>query len=216
MAHQDKFDSMTLQGLDAPVKGEHYCLPWPAWGTAAQGHPGTPLLYDTTKSVAEGELPFRARWGVEHEGANMLAEDAYTVGSEIEDGYPEITLGMIHALGWSGELTARERLIIIAVGADRFRWELFDIAEEEARAAIDAIELSNLRNRCDGNSEDIEGSWMTGGNGGVNEGDKAPLTQLFPDCPHEALTAIEAYLSSNPQEQAGENLSLRSKIERVN
>ncbi|GIS09778.1 MAG: hypothetical protein CM15mP114_05600 [Alphaproteobacteria bacterium] len=31
-------------------------------------HPGTPLLYDTSKPVAEGGLCFRARFGVEHKG----------------------------------------------------------------------------------------------------------------------------------------------------
>ena len=37
-------------------------------------HPGTPVLYDTSKSVAEGGLNFRARFGVEREGVNLLAE----------------------------------------------------------------------------------------------------------------------------------------------
>ena len=36
------------------------------------GHPGTPLLYDTSKPVAEGGLCFRARFGVEHDGKNLL------------------------------------------------------------------------------------------------------------------------------------------------
>ena len=30
-------------------------------------HPGTPVLYDTSKPVAEGGLNFRARFGVERE-----------------------------------------------------------------------------------------------------------------------------------------------------
>jgi formate dehydrogenase major subunit len=40
-------------------------------------HPGTPNLYDTSKSVAEGGLTFRARFGVEHNGTNLLADDSY-------------------------------------------------------------------------------------------------------------------------------------------
>ncbi|SDY49202.1 molybdopterin-dependent oxidoreductase [Citreimonas salinaria] len=216
MEHQDKFDSITLRGQIAPVEGEYYCLPWPSWGRPEDSHPGTPLLYDQSRPVAEGGLPFRARWGVEHEGATLLAEDSYTVGSEIKDGYPEITLGMIHALGWAEDLTARERLMIIAVGADRFRLELFDISEEEAQRAVDDLEASLLRNSGDGDSEDIEGSWMTGGESGSNESNSEPLGQRFPDYPENALTAIEAHLASNRSQESSGDQSLRSKIEGVN
>ena len=61
----------------ARSKGDTYGLPWPCWGTPELKHPGTHILYDTSKPVAEGGLPFRARWGVEHEGENLLAEDSY-------------------------------------------------------------------------------------------------------------------------------------------
>ena len=56
-----------------------YGLPWPCWGTAKMKHPGTPILYDTSRPVAEGraQLPgtFRRqgpsdKWG----GGNLLAE----------------------------------------------------------------------------------------------------------------------------------------------
>jgi formate dehydrogenase major subunit len=33
-------------------------------------HPGTHVLYDTSKPVAKGGLNFRARFGVEFEGKN--------------------------------------------------------------------------------------------------------------------------------------------------
>src|SRR5690606_27516794 len=108
MEHQDKFDSVTLRGMSGPVEGDAYGLPWPCWGDAEMGHPGTHILYDTSKPVAEGGLPFRARWGVEREGENMLADRSYPAGSEIEDGYPEITLAMLDALGWAQELTPKE------------------------------------------------------------------------------------------------------------
>ena len=53
-------------------------MPWPCWGTAEMGHPGTPNLYDPSKPVAEGGLNFRARFGVKAPddwgGGNLLAE----------------------------------------------------------------------------------------------------------------------------------------------
>jgi formate dehydrogenase major subunit len=36
----------------------------------------------------EGGDTFRARFGVERNGENLLAEGLYSVGSEIKDGYP--------------------------------------------------------------------------------------------------------------------------------
>ena len=63
------------------------------------GHPGTPVLYDPSKSVAKGGLTFRARYGVEKDGENLLAEGSYSVGSEIKDGYPEFTVAMLKKLG---------------------------------------------------------------------------------------------------------------------
>ena len=71
-------------------------------------HPGTPLLYDTSKPVAEGGLCFRARFGVEHEGNNLLAEGSYPVGSEIKDGYTQFTMAILKILGWDKDLTANE------------------------------------------------------------------------------------------------------------
>ena len=39
---------------------------------------------------------------------NLLAEGSYSVGSEIKDGYPEFTLGVLKKLGWDKDLTAQE------------------------------------------------------------------------------------------------------------
>jgi formate dehydrogenase major subunit len=74
MANQHVFDRTTLQAVGGELDGDYYGLPWPCWGTAEMGHPGTPLLYDTSKPVAEGGLCLRARFWVEHEGNNLLAE----------------------------------------------------------------------------------------------------------------------------------------------
>lgn len=103
------FNKTTLKAEGGPCDGEYYGLPWPCWGTAEMKHPGTPLLYDTSKSVAEGGLTFRARFGVEHNGENLLAEGSFSAGSEIQDGYPEFTADMLKKLGWWNDLTAAEK-----------------------------------------------------------------------------------------------------------
>ncbi|MEL6452807.1 MAG: formate dehydrogenase subunit alpha, partial [Pseudomonadota bacterium] len=109
MANQHTFDRTTLQAIGGPADGDYYGLPWPSWGTAEMNHPGTPNLYDMSKPVAEGGLTFRARFGVERDGDNLLAEGVYSVGSEIQDGYPEFTYQMLKDLGWDGDLTDEER-----------------------------------------------------------------------------------------------------------
>ncbi len=103
------FNVTTLQAEGGPCDGEYYGLPWPCWGTAEMGHPGTPVLYDTSKPVAEGGLTFRARFGVERNGESLLADGSYSVGSDIKDGYPEFTADMLKQLGWWDELTDEEK-----------------------------------------------------------------------------------------------------------
>ena len=110
MENQQTFDRTTLQAVGGPADGDYYGLPWPCWGTAEINHPGTPNLYDMSKPVAEGGLTFRARFGVERDGENLLAEGVYSVGSEIEDGYPEFTYQMLVDLGWDGDLTREEKI----------------------------------------------------------------------------------------------------------
>jgi len=110
--HQENwhsFDTTTLRAEGGPVDGDYYGLPWPCWGTPEMKHPGTPNLYDTSLAVAEGGLPFRARFGVEREGVNLLAEGSWTKGSEIEDGYPEFTADLLQQLGWWNELSDSEK-----------------------------------------------------------------------------------------------------------
>ena len=108
MQHQDKFHTTSCIGLSDPVKGEYYGLPWPCWGTPEMKHPGTPLLYDESKPVAQGGLSFRAGWGVEHEGVRLLAENSAPAQSPVNDGYPEFTMTVLQKLGWAGELTPQE------------------------------------------------------------------------------------------------------------
>ncbi len=218
MLNQAMFDGKTLMGKPgSDFEGQYFGLPWPAWGTPEINHPGSPILYDTSKSVAEGGLPFRARWGVSYEGSNLLATDSWSKDSAIEDGYPEITLGMIEALGWDDELTAKERLVIATVGADLFKWEYFDISEEDAQSRIDNLTPQQLRKKGGSNNEDIDGSWQ-GGQGGqaTDESQGETIDMLRGDYPENAMTAIRAYLTNNPQDETPKDATIRDKIRRVN
>jgi len=103
------FHKTSLEAEGGPVHGETYGLPWPCWGTPEMKHPGTHILYDTSKPVAEGGGTFRARYGVEFEGKNLLAEDSFSKNSEIEDGYPEFSDKLLKHLGWWDDLTAEEK-----------------------------------------------------------------------------------------------------------
>jgi formate dehydrogenase major subunit len=99
-------------------------------------HPGTPLLYDMHKPVAQGGLPFRANWGVEHEGRWLLAEQAYPPDSAIRDGYPEITFAILEKLGWVNELTPREQAIILAIVFREYEPGMDQITPDDARKRV--------------------------------------------------------------------------------
>jgi len=103
------FNTTSLKGEGGPANGDFYGMPWPCWGTPEMKHPGTPNLYDTSKPVAEGGLCFRARFGVERDGTNLLAEGSWPAGSEITDGYPEFTADMLKQLGWWDDLSDAEK-----------------------------------------------------------------------------------------------------------
>jgi formate dehydrogenase major subunit len=137
--HQQDFDLVTLQAKDGPCKGDYYGLPWPCWGTPELKHPGTPILYDTSRNVKDGGGVFRARFGVEHDGENILAEGSYSLGSQIKDGYPEFTMAVLKKLGWDKDLTAQELAVIKAVGGantDTVSWST-DLSGGIQRVAIE-------------------------------------------------------------------------------
>ncbi len=71
MKNQDKFDLVTLRAAkDTPeVGGDYYGLPWPCWGKPEIKHPGTHQLYNTHLHVKDGGGTFRARFGIEYQGA---------------------------------------------------------------------------------------------------------------------------------------------------
>jgi formate dehydrogenase major subunit len=135
MANQHTFDRTTLLAKGGAVSGEYYGLPWPCWGTAELKHPGTPVLYDTSKPVAEGGLCFRARFGVQRKGSNLLAEGSYPVDSEIKDGYPQFSMAMLKKLGWDKDLTAKENAAIDKVAGDKTNWKT-DLSGGIQRVAI--------------------------------------------------------------------------------
>jgi formate dehydrogenase major subunit len=135
MANQHTFDKTTLQAVGGPCDGDYYGMPWPAWGTPEMKHPGTPNLYDMSKPVSKGGLTFRARFGVERNGENLLAEGVYSEGSEIKDGYPEFTMQMLMDLGWDKDLTAEERASIEKVAGAKTNWKT-DLSGGIQRVAI--------------------------------------------------------------------------------
>jgi formate dehydrogenase major subunit len=117
MRNMHVFDVKTLRakgGKDAKtgyvLDGDYFGLPWPCWGNPEMKHPGSPNLYDTTRHVMHGGGTFRARFGVEHDGVNLLAEDGvHSVGSDITTGYPEFDHVLLKKLGWWDELTDAEK-----------------------------------------------------------------------------------------------------------
>jgi formate dehydrogenase major subunit len=140
MRNQSKFDVVTLRAPkdDPEVGGDVYGLPWPCWGTPELKHPGSPILYNTNLPVKEGGGTFRARFGVERNGVTLLAEGSYSQGSEIKDGYPEFTLGVLKKLGWDTELTPQELAVIANIGgnnSDNVSWST-DLSGGIQRVAI--------------------------------------------------------------------------------
>ncbi|TMJ27936.1 MAG: formate dehydrogenase, partial [Alphaproteobacteria bacterium] len=119
IANQKDFDLVTLRAKEGPCKGDYYGLPWPCWGKPELKHPGTPLLYNTTLNVMDGGGTFRARFGVERNGVNLLAEGSYSLGSEIQDGYPEFTYAVLKKLGWDKDLTPEELATIERIGGEK-------------------------------------------------------------------------------------------------
>jgi formate dehydrogenase major subunit len=117
MRNRHAFDPTTLRCntsvIDAEtgydLKGDHYGLPWPCYGTPELKHPGSPVLYRNDVPVMEGGGCFRANFGVTRDGVSLLAEDgSYPKGSEITTGYPEFDDVLLKKLGWWSELTPAE------------------------------------------------------------------------------------------------------------
>ena len=117
MRNMHVFDVKTLRakgGVDKltgyKLDGDYFGLPWPCYGNPDLKHPGSPNLYDTSKNVMEGGGCFRANFGVERDGINLLAEDgSYPKGSDLTSGYPEFDHVLLKKLGWWDELSEDEK-----------------------------------------------------------------------------------------------------------
>lgn len=110
MKNMHTFNVRTLKAEGGPCDGEYFGLPWPCYGTPEAKHPGSPNLYQTDKHIMDGGGNFRANFGVEKDGVNLLAEDgSYSLGSEITTGYPEFTADMVKQMGWWDDLTEAEK-----------------------------------------------------------------------------------------------------------
>ncbi len=170
MANQHTFDPTTLRANGGPADGDFYGMPWPCWGTAEMKHPGTALLYDMSIPVAEGGLTFRARFGVERDGDNLLAEGVYSKGSEIEDGYPEFTMQMLRDLGWEGDLTQEEMAAIDRVAGFPDGAPMMDEAADDG-GSTDQEEVGETSQQGEIPSDYVEKSggvnWKTDLSGGI-------------------------------------------------
>ncbi len=117
MRNMHLFDVKTLKakgGKDAKtgydLTGDYFGLPWPCYGTPALKHPGSPNLYDNSKHVMDGGGNFRALFGVEKDGVNLLAEDgSHPKGAEITTGHPQFDHVLLKKLGWWDDLTDEEK-----------------------------------------------------------------------------------------------------------
>lgn len=145
------FDTTTLRAVGGPADGDYYGLPWPCWGTPEMNHPGTHVLYDTSQPVKDGGLTFRARFGVERDGESLLADGSYSVGSELDDGYPEFYFGTLRQLGWHTDLRRDELAAIASV------------------AGVDPSSLpGNIRAASNALLEQLDGvNWKTDLSGGI-------------------------------------------------
>jgi formate dehydrogenase major subunit len=117
MRNMNVFDVKTLRakgGIDKEtgykLDGDYYGLPWPCWGTPDFKHPGSPNLYDTSKTVMDGGGNFRANFGVERNGESLLAADgSHSKDADLTTGYPEFDHIFLKKLGWWSELTDAEK-----------------------------------------------------------------------------------------------------------
>jgi formate dehydrogenase major subunit len=144
MANQAKFDLVTLRAPadDPEVGGDYYGLPWPCWGKPEIRYPGTHTLYNPHLAVKDGGAAFRPRFGLDRDGATLLAEGSFPPGSDIRDGYPEFTMAVLKRLGWDADLTAEELAVIEGIGGgdpeaiDKVSWSI-DLSGGIQRVAIE-------------------------------------------------------------------------------
>ena len=110
MKNMNTFDVKSLRAKGGPCDGDYFGLPWPCYGSPEIRHPGSPNLYMTSRHMMDGGGCFRANFGVERDGVNLLAEDgSYPAGGDLTSGYPEFDHVLLKKLGWWDELTDAEK-----------------------------------------------------------------------------------------------------------
>ena len=165
MKNQDKFDLVTLRAPKDAAGGRRRLLR-PA--VAVLGHAGDPasrhahaLQHQPARQGRRRHLPrplrrraSKSRSGERHEVEkevkhNLLAEGSYSKDSEIKDGYPEFTYGVLKKLGWDKDLTeaetGRHPAGSAATTPDAVSWSI-DLSGGIQRVAIEA-RLHPLRQR---------------------------------------------------------------------
>jgi formate dehydrogenase major subunit len=110
MENWHTFDIDDLQAKGGPCDGDYYGMPWPCW---TDEHPGTPILYDISKPVAEGGLPFRNRFGdvatyimSGREEGQLAAKGVCNPGSEVQGGYSEFK-EVVPGTNWKTDLSQK-------------------------------------------------------------------------------------------------------------
>jgi formate dehydrogenase major subunit len=110
MKNMATFDVKTLRAKGGPCDGDYFGLPWPCYGNPELKHPGSPNLYNNAVKMMDGGGCFRANFGVEREGVDLLAADgSYPKGGDLTTGYPEVDHVLMKKLGWWDELTDAEK-----------------------------------------------------------------------------------------------------------
>ena len=90
----------------------------------------------------DGGGNFRANFGVEREGVNLLAEDgSHSVGADITTGYPEFDHVLLKKLGWWDDLTEAEKK-----AAEGKNWKT-DLSGGIQRVADEGARLPPVRQR---------------------------------------------------------------------
>ncbi|MFP4207910.1 MAG: formate dehydrogenase subunit alpha [Wenzhouxiangella sp.] len=155
MKNKQTFDTTTLKAVGGPCDGETYGLPWPCWGTPEQKHPGTHILWNPSLPLSQGGLPFRARFGTEHEGVSILAENSWPAESEIQEGHPPVTYGMLRSLGWHEDLTPFEMATIAWVGGEA----------DKPSESVSEEDIARFRNMESAGLDSV--AWHTDISGGI-------------------------------------------------
>lgn len=147
--NQQAFDRTSLQAVGGPVDGEFYGLPRPCWGRPEDKHPGTPVLYDSSRPVREGGHAFPAVFGETHEGDSLLADGSWPTGAVLQRGHGGVSMAMLQGLGWQGELRQTERTRIDGSNGQATHWDT-DLSGGLQRVALlkGLSPAGNGRARC--------------------------------------------------------------------